>query len=53
MRIVFKARSSQYHDQADEHPVTTARTKAERRSHLIIPGGAKRRRENRRKRGRK
>ena len=50
MRIVFKARSSNFHPGADEQPTTLARTKADRRSHLIIPGGDARRKARRRKR---
>ncbi len=36
-RIVFKARSSQYHDHADERTTTLARTKGERNARLLVP----------------
>jgi len=42
IRIVFKARASQFHEQRDEHPVTLARTKAERNARLIVPKSSKR-----------
>jgi GTP-binding protein len=41
IRIVFKARSSQFHEQVDEQPVTLARTKAERNTRLIVPKASK------------
>ena len=46
MRILFRARKSQYHDNADEREVTPARSKADRRSNLILPGKVKRDRRN-------
>ena len=41
IRIVFKARTSQFHEQHDEQPVTLARTKAERNTRLIVPKSSK------------
>ena len=46
MRILFRARQSQYHDNVDEKEVTQARSKADRRSNLILPGKVKRDRRN-------
>jgi GTP-binding protein len=37
IRILFKARESQFHDQLDRHRVVQGRTKAERSSALIVP----------------
>ncbi|MDA3959817.1 MAG: ribosome biogenesis GTPase Der [Planctomycetota bacterium] len=37
IRIVFKARSSKFHENKDARPVTMARTKAERNTRLIVP----------------
>lgn len=37
IRILFKARESQFHEQLDEHKVVQARHRAERTTSLIIP----------------
>jgi GTP-binding protein len=46
LRILFKARESQFHEQLDQHRVVRARHKAERSASLIVPksGRAKPRR---------
>ncbi len=40
-RIIFKARKSQFHENKDQHERAIIGTKAERKSHLIVPQGAK------------
>ncbi len=40
-RIVFKARKSQFHENNDQHERAIVGTKAERKSFLIVPQGAK------------
>lgn len=40
-RIIFKARKSQFHDNKDQHERAIIGTKAERRSHLIVPKSSK------------
>ena len=39
LSVVFKARKSAFHEGQDEHERITGRTRAERRSDLILPGG--------------
>lgn len=41
-RVVFKSRDSQYHEHHDAHVRTDARSKAEHRSTLLLPGGGTR-----------
>jgi hypothetical protein len=41
LRILFKARESQFHEQLDEHRVIQARHKGERSTSLIVPKGAR------------
>ena len=50
IRILFKARESAFHDQLDEHRVVQGKTKAERRTVLVIPKpkGARRPKQPRR-----
>ncbi len=42
--VVFKARSSRFHDHHDQHVRKVVATKADRQAHLIIPGKRGRRR---------
>jgi GTPase len=46
-RIVFKARSSQFHEHADERVRMRAGTKAERNPRLLLPKASKRQRDER------
>ncbi len=41
MRILFKARESQFHEQLDEHSVVQGRTKAERSPSLVVPAASR------------